>query len=165
MGKLAHCLPVVVRPRLPGSTAATPEALSQVQVSVNDVTRSVVGCMREDHVAIVDLLEAAKYLSLNQQVVKVKATDMSVWSDYHSGDGTNGIRNPFGEAMFSGAELPTERSSRSASAGEVRVRTRGLDAYVTQGLEAWNACRELRDSRTKAEACLAATRLARDSPL
>jgi hypothetical protein len=163
MGKLAHCLPVVVRPRLPGSTVASPEALSQVQVAVNDVARSVVGCKREDHVAIVDLLEAAKYLSLNQQAVK--ATAMSAWLAYHSCDGTNGIRNPVGEAMFSGAELPTARSSRSATAGEVRVRTRGLDTHVTHGLEAWNACRELRDSRTKAEACRAATRLARDSPL
>jgi hypothetical protein len=116
MGKLVHCLPVVVRPRLPGSTAATPEALSQVQVAVNDVARSVVGCRRDDHVAIVDLLEAAKYLSLNQQAVN--ATALSAWSAYHSRDGTNGIRNPVGEAMFSGAELPTARSSRSATAGE-----------------------------------------------
>jgi hypothetical protein len=160
MGKLAHCLPVVVRPRLPGSTAATPEALSQVQVAVNDVARSVVGCRREDHVAIVDLLEEAKYLSLNQQAVK--ATAMSAWLAYHSCDG---IRNPVGEAIFSGAELSTARSSRSATAGEVRVRTRGLDINVTHGLEAWNACRELQDSRTKAEACRAATRLARDSLL
>jgi hypothetical protein len=73
MGKIAHCLPVVVRPRLPGSTEATPEALSQVQVAVNDVARSVDGCRREDHVAIVDLLEAAKYLLLNQQAVKATA--------------------------------------------------------------------------------------------
>jgi hypothetical protein len=116
MGKIAHCLPVVVRPRFPGSTAAPPEALSQVQVAVNDVARSVVGCRREDHVAIVDLLEAA-------------------------------------------------RSSRSATPGEVRVRTRGLDTHVTHELKVWNACRELRDSRTKAEACRAATGLARDSPL
>jgi hypothetical protein len=164
MGKIAHCLPVVVRPRLPGSTAATQEALSQVQVAVNDVARSVVGCRMEDHVAIGDQLEAAKYLSLNLQQA-VKATAMSAWSAYHSSDGTNRIRNPVGEAMFSGAELPTARSLRSAMAGEVRVRTRGLDTHVAHGLEAWNACRELRDSRTKAEACRAATRLARDSSL
>jgi hypothetical protein len=163
MAKIAHCLPVVVRPRLPRSTAATPEALSQVQVAVNDVARSVVGCRREDHVAIWDLLEAAKYLSLNQQVVK--ATAMSAWSAYYSSDGTNGIRNPVWEAIFSGAELPTARSSRSATAGEVRVRTRGLDTHIMHGLKAWNACRELRDSRTKAEASRVAKRLARDSPL
>jgi hypothetical protein len=125
--------------------------------------RSVVGCRREDHITIVDLLEAAKYLSLNQQAVK--ATAMSTWTAYHSCDGTSGTRNPVGEAMFSGAELPTARVSRSATAGEVRVRTRGLDTHVTHGLEAWNACRELRDSRTKAEACRAATRLSRESPL
>jgi hypothetical protein len=46
MGKIAHYIPVVVRPRLPGSRAATPEALSQVQVAVNDVARFVVGCRR-----------------------------------------------------------------------------------------------------------------------
>jgi hypothetical protein len=121
MGKIAHCLPAVVRPRFPGSTVATPESLYQVQVAVNDVARSVVGCRREDHVAIVDLLEAAKYFSLNQQAVK--ATAMSAWSAYHSCDSSDGIRSPVGEAMFSGAELPTARSSRSATAGEVRTPT------------------------------------------
>jgi hypothetical protein len=102
MGKIAHCLPVVVRPRFPGSTAATPEALSQVQVAVNDVARSVVGCRREDHVAIRDLLEAAKYLSLNQQAVKAMA--MSAWLAYHSNDGTNGIR--LGRPCSAGLNCP-----------------------------------------------------------
>jgi hypothetical protein len=145
MGILAHCLPVVVRPRLPGSTAATPEALSQVQVAVNDVARSVVGCRREDHVTIRDLLEATKYLLLNQQAVK--ATAMSAWSAYHSRDGTNSIRNLVGEAMFSGAELPTAWSSRSAQAGEVRVRTRGLDTHHAraQGMECVQGAAGLKD--------------------
>jgi hypothetical protein len=61
--------------------------------------------------------------------------------------------------------LSTALSSRSTTAGEVRVRTRGLDTHVTHGLEVWNACRELRDSRSKAEACRAATRLVKESPL
>jgi hypothetical protein len=73
MGKLAHCLPVVARPRLPGSTGTIPEALASVQVAVNNVARSVVGHRREDHVSIVDLLKAAKYLLLNQQVVRATA--------------------------------------------------------------------------------------------
>jgi hypothetical protein len=46
MGKVAHCLPVVARPRLPGSAAVIPEVLAQVQVAVKDVARSVVGCRR-----------------------------------------------------------------------------------------------------------------------
>jgi hypothetical protein len=104
MGKIAHRLPVLVRPRLPGSTAATPESLSQVQVSVNDVARSVISCRREDNITVVNLLEAAKYLLLNQQAVK--ATAMSAWSAYHSCDGSSGTQKPVGEAMFSMAELP-----------------------------------------------------------
>jgi hypothetical protein len=152
-----------LRPRLPRSTSAIPESLEQVLVSVNNVVRSVVGCRREDHITIVDLLEAAKYLSLNQQTVK--ATAMSAWNTFHSCNGTKRTRNLVGDSMFSGAELPTARVSRLTMAGEVQVRTRGFDTHVTHGLEVWNVCRELRDSRTKAEACCATTRLARESPL
>jgi hypothetical protein len=65
MGKLAHCFPVVARLRLPESTGPIPETLASVQVAINDVARSVVGHRREDHIPIVDLLEAAKFLSLN----------------------------------------------------------------------------------------------------
>jgi 23S rRNA U2552 (ribose-2'-O)-methylase RlmE/FtsJ len=111
MGKVAHCLPVVARLRLPRSTAVILEALAQVQVAVNDVARSVVGCRREDHVTIVDLLEEAKYLSLNQQVVK--ATAMSAWSAFHGCDGSNRARNPVGKEMFSNANMPTARTSRA----------------------------------------------------
>jgi hypothetical protein len=56
------------------------QALALVQVAFNDVARSVVGHRREDHISIVDLLEAAKYLLLNQQVVR--ATAISAWSAY-----------------------------------------------------------------------------------
>jgi hypothetical protein len=61
MGKLAHCLPVMARPRLPGSTGTIPEALTSVQVAVNNVACSVVGHRREDLITIMDLLEWAKY--------------------------------------------------------------------------------------------------------
>jgi hypothetical protein len=117
-----------------------PETLAQVQVAGN-----AVACRREDHVTIVDLLESAKYLSLNQQVVK--ATAMSAWSAFHSCDGSNGTRNPVGEEMFGSANLPTAQTSRATTAGEVRVRMRGMD---THGLEVWNACKELRDSMSRA---------------
>jgi hypothetical protein len=111
MGKLAHCLPVVARPRLPGSTA-----LAQVQVAVNDVALSVVGHKREDHIAIVDLLEAAKYLSLNQQVVRAMA--ISAWTAYTSSEGINGTRNPVGSEMFGSVDLPAPaRPRRVATAG------------------------------------------------
>jgi hypothetical protein len=40
-----------------------------------------------------------------------------------------------------------------------------MDTHVTHGLKTWNACAELGDARFKAEANLAATQLARNSPL
>jgi 23S rRNA U2552 (ribose-2'-O)-methylase RlmE/FtsJ len=162
MGKVAHCLSVVARQRLPGLTARIPEPLAQVQVAVNDVARSVVGFRREDHVTIVDLLEAAKNLSLNQQVVR--ATAMSAWSAFTSSNSSNGKRNPVGTEMFGIVNLPAPaRPSRAKTAGEVGVRTRGMDTHVTHGLEVWNVCMALRNA--KAEASRAAMQLARDLPL
>jgi hypothetical protein len=161
---LAHCLPVVARPRLPGSTGTIPEALASVQVAINNVARSVVGHRREDHIPIVDLLEAAKFLLLNQQVVRAKA--MAAWNAYASDDGTNGRRNPVGSCMFGNVNQPANtRPTRATAAAEVRVPTRGMDTLVTHALETWNVCLVLRDSRTKAEANQAATNLARNSPL
>jgi hypothetical protein len=90
---------------------------------------------------------------------------MTPWSAFHSCNGSNGTRNPIGNEMFGSANLPMARTSRATTAGEVRVRTRGIDTHVTHGLEVWNACRELRESRSRAEASPAAMRLARESPL
>jgi hypothetical protein len=78
MGKLAHCLPIVAQPRLPGLAKPILEALESLQVAVNNVARSVVGCRREDHIRVKDLLDSTKYLSLNQ--LMVKSTAMAAWS-------------------------------------------------------------------------------------
>jgi hypothetical protein len=164
MGKLAHCLPVVARPRLPGSTGTIPETLASVQVAVNDVARSVIIHRREDHIPIVDLLEATKFLLLNQQVVR--STAMAAWNAYVSNNDSNGTWNPVDSCMFGNVDqLATTRPTRATAAGEVRVPTRGMDTLLTHALKTWNACAELRDARTKAEANRAATILARNSPL
>jgi hypothetical protein len=157
MGKLAHCLPFVARPRLPGSTGTIPEMLTSVQVTIKEVARSVVGHRSEDYIQIVDLLEAAKFLLLNQQVVR--ATVMASWNAYVSGNGTNGTRKPVGGRLFGNHNQPATRPTRATGAGEVRVPTRGMDTLLTHGLKTWNACMELRDSRTKAKANRAATNL------
>jgi hypothetical protein len=65
--------------------------------------------------------------------------------------------------MFSNVDQPATK--RPTTAGEVWVPTRGMDTLVTDALETWSACAELRDARTKAEANRAATSLARNSPL
>jgi hypothetical protein len=107
MGKLAHCLPVVVQPRLPGSTRSIPEELASIQVAINNVARSIVGHRREDHIPIEDLLEAAKFMSLNQLVGC--ATAMAVWNAHVNDDGMAGTRNPVGNLMFGNGNAPTKR--------------------------------------------------------
>jgi hypothetical protein len=98
----------------------------------------------------VDILEALKFLSLNQQVVR--ATAMAAW-------------NPVGGCMFGNDNQTVTRPTRATAAGEVRVPTRGMDTLMTHALKTWNACTELRDSRTKAEAIKATTNLTRNSLL
>jgi hypothetical protein len=162
MGKLAHCLPVVARTKLPGLAGLIPETLASMQVAINNVARSVVGHMREDHIFIVNLLETAKFLLLNQQVVR--ATDMAAWNAYVSDDGTEGTRNLVSVCMFGNGNRPATRPTRATAAGEFRVPTRGKDTLVTHALKTWKACAELQNSRTKAEANQAATNLTSNSP-
>jgi hypothetical protein len=145
MGKLAHCLPVVAQP--------ISEALYSIQIAINDVARSVVGCRIEDHITVKDLLESAKLV--------VKSTAMAAWSAYVSNKSKAGTRNPVGRLMFN-RDLVVLRPTRATAAGEVRVPMRGVKTLVTHGLEIWNSCAELRDASTKDRA---ATILAKNSLL
>jgi hypothetical protein len=163
MGKLAHCLPVLAQPRLPGLVKAIPEALESIHVAINDVARSVVGHRREDHILIKDLLESAKYRSLNQLVVRYTA--MAAWSAYVSDEGEAGTRNPVGRLMYDSNLVALLRPTRATAAGEVRVLTRGVKTLLTHALKSGNLCAELRNSPTKAKASRAATTLAKNSLL
>jgi hypothetical protein len=98
MEKLAHYLPVVAQLRLPGSAKPILEALESIEVAINDVARSVIVYRREDHIPIKDLLESAKYMSLNQLLVR--STSMAAWSAYVSEDGEAGTTNLVGRLMF-----------------------------------------------------------------
>jgi hypothetical protein len=82
-----------------------------------------------------------------------------------SDDGANGTRNPVGSRMFGNGILPTTSPTRATAEGQFRVPTRGMGTLVTHALKRSNACTELRDSKTKAEANWATTSLARNSPL
>jgi hypothetical protein len=163
MGKLAHCLPVVAQPRLPGSAKPIPEVLSAIQVAINNVAKSVGGYKREDHIPNEDLLDSVKFMLLNQLVVR--ATSMAAWNAHVSDDGVAGTRNLVGNLMFDSGNALTVRLTRATTVGEVWVPTRGMKTLVTHALETWNAYAELRNSKSKTEASRAATNLARNSLL
>jgi hypothetical protein len=64
-------------------------------------------------------VDRAKFLSLNQQVVR--ATAMAAWNAYVSDHGVDSTRNPIGDRMFGNSIRPTARPTRARAAGEVRV--------------------------------------------
>jgi hypothetical protein len=105
------------------------------------VARSIGGYKSEDHIPIEDLLESAKFMSLNQIVVR--ATAMAAWNAHESNNGVAGPRNPVGNLMFDSGNALAVRPTRATAAGVVRVLTRGVNTLVTHALETWNVCTEL----------------------
>jgi hypothetical protein len=72
--------------------------LAGIQVTINDVARSIDGYRRDDHIPVEDLLEAAKFMSLNQ--LFVRATAMAARNAHVSDDGVAGTRNPVGQRAY-----------------------------------------------------------------
>jgi hypothetical protein len=83
IGKVSHGLAAVAPPRL-GTEPATKEYKS-VQVAFNDVTRTLTGANRTDHVRVRDLLTLAQIPSVNEMVVTAVA--MEAWQAFFSTDG------------------------------------------------------------------------------
>jgi hypothetical protein len=81
------------------------EALSAIQVVINDVAKSVGGYKREDHIPIEDLLDSAKFMSLNQ--IEVQAMAMDAWNAHVSKHGVAGTRNPVDNLMFDSSNALT----------------------------------------------------------
>jgi hypothetical protein len=69
MGKFAHALAAVARPRLDHEDNAS-VIWSKIQVAFNDVSRSITGVRWRDHVPIPNLLDLAGIESANRMVVK-----------------------------------------------------------------------------------------------
>jgi hypothetical protein len=144
-GKVAHCLTVVAAQRLPGLTKQIPDTLDSLQDAVNYLARSFVGCKRDNHITLRSLLDSARYLSINQLVVK--STPMAAWSAFMSSDGEDGTRNPVGRLLFNSNCVDTAaRPTRAMAGGEVRVQTQVKNTFVTHSLEIWNSGAKLRGS-------------------
>jgi hypothetical protein len=148
MGKFAHALAAVARPRLDIEDTAT-GIRSKIQVALNDVTRSITGVRRRDHITIKDLLDLAGIESANRMVVKAIAAE--TWSCYHSDDWQDGARNHVGLILFSDNKTATVKTTRSARTGHITVPLRGGgDTFVTHAANVWNRSATLRHTPTKA---------------
>jgi hypothetical protein len=159
-GKLSHALAAVSSPRLSDKDTIT-GAEKRIQVSINQVARTITETPRMSHVCVSDLLDKAKIPSYNGMVVKAVAAE--VWNAHHSTDGPDGMRNPTGNILFNAP--PPTRPSRATAAGHIRVPARGCRTFVRHGAEIWNASPELRAASTKSEAKRAATTFVKTCPL
>jgi hypothetical protein len=73
-----------------------------IQISLNNVARSITGSRRNDRTHVVNLLETARLPSVNSMTVSAVA--MEAWHAYRSNDGSNGARNPIGSMVFDSRE-------------------------------------------------------------
>jgi hypothetical protein len=162
MGKFAHALAAVARPRLDNEYTAS-VIWSKIQVAFNDVARSITGVWRRDHVTIPDLLNLAGIESAYKMVVKAIAAE--AWMCYHSNNRQDGARNHVGFILFEDNKTATGKKTRSARTGQITVPLRGDDTFITHADNVWNRSGRLCNAPTKAAAKKAASDLANHSPL
>jgi hypothetical protein len=162
MGKFAHALEAVARPRLDSKDTAS-VIWSKIQVAFNDIARIITRVRRRDHVTITDLLDLAGIESANRMVVKEVAAE--AWMYYHSNNGQDGTRNHAGFILFEDNKTATAKKIRSARTGQITVPLRGGDTFITHASNVWNRSGTLRNAPTKAAAKKAASDLANHSPL
>jgi hypothetical protein len=171
MGKIGYATSVIVRPRLDSDSPPHPPHLKSVQVSLNDVARSITGYKRTDHVKVADLLSKAGLPTLNQVAAKSMAAE--TWKAFHSRDGFNNERNALGRIMFgsnayvnnSGASTSMNvRQTRSMTDGEVTIPLRGENTFTVHAASIWNENVMLREAGSKSEAFAIAKKLSHDVP-
>jgi hypothetical protein len=162
-GKNGHTLAAVAAPMLHGKASGDMAAL---QVACNDVARIITGGHRNNRTNVKTLLDKAQIPSINAMIIT--AVGMEAQKANMSKDGGNGNRNPVSAMLFGerakhmiGEEL---RSSRSATAGRIRVPFRGHDTFVVHASAIWNECPTLRAAKSMGEAKRAVSALARSLP-
>jgi hypothetical protein len=109
-----------------------------------------------------DLNDRAGFPTLNELVTQTLA--METWAAFNSTDGdSSGAHNPLGAGMFN--DVGHGRATRAAAAGQVKDPLGGANTLVSNGIQVWNSCQELRQAATKGAARTAAAKFARGVPL
>jgi len=164
LGKVGYGIAAVSTPRLEGDTSSPSQNTMSIQVAMNDVARTLSGCVRRDHIKVQDLLTRASMPSYNE--VSVRAIAMETWKAYHSLDGPDGSRNPLGKLIFSEGITSDSRTSRAATEGIIPLPLRSrAGTFVWNASTVWNSSKALREASTKTEAMKVAKNLARQAPI
>jgi hypothetical protein len=174
LGKLLHALPAVAGPRL-NMESVISGSERKIQVSLNDVCRTITGARRSDHVRLHTLQNAAKIPTYNH--MSTSAVAMEAWKCFWSRDGAKGNRNELGIRIFGNLDLDSDngsspieyasvaRCSRSETAGKVKIALRGASTFVTHAGKIWNASAALRAAKSLTDAKQAARAIAMSTPV
>jgi hypothetical protein len=146
-GKISQALAAVATPRLSGKAS---EDMAALQIAWNDVARTITGGHCNDRTNVDTLLDKAQLPSINAMIVP--AVGLEAWKANMSKDGGNGDRNPVGAILFGERDEHTvseeQRSSRSATAGRIRVPLRCHDTFVAHASAIWNECSTLQAAKS-----------------
>ena len=153
LGKIHADAPVVTNPRL--YDADPPDASAEkLQVSLNNMARTLLGKKREDRIPVSTLLSKCNIDSYNRMVVA--RSGLEAWKAA-SDD------SPLHEALH---VPPASTTTRAATAGLLKVPAPSkFSSLARSAPRIWNACEGIRSATTEAAARAAAYKFARNCPL
>ncbi len=163
-GKIGYgCL--VLHPRFNPSDP-TPTLMAQLQVSVNDLARAMVGAKRCDRLKVEDLLSEAGLISVNRLVIYSIA--MECWRALSQRDVPDGPLNPLGLIMScSNPNTNSTHSTRTRAAanGCLPPPTKvHVESFIWWAHICWNLSPPLRSAANVSAAKRAANELAASAP-
>ena len=152
LGKLHSDLPLTADPRL--LTDDTESSMARkLQVTLNDLARTLLGKKRCDRIPVDRLLTKAKLTSYNQMAVQRCA--LEAWKAMSTQSPLSSLMHPVHSSI-----------TRSAAAGMVSEPEPSKGASLARSApRIWNACRELREAKSIGFARSAARKFSQKCPL
>ncbi len=161
-GKLGYGS-ILLPPRLSPADPSC-QLLQQVQTTINDIARLLLGASRADKIMVGELLTSTKLPSLNRLTIKTVLCE--TWKCLRSCDGPNGGLNPLGEILSGPSPSLPQRGTRSAKAGTLppplRIRD---DTFVWSAFKLYNEHESIRSAPSYAAARRAAEFVSRAAPI
>ncbi len=163
-GKLGYGS-ILLPPRL-SSEEPSCQLLQQIQITINDMARLLLGASREDKITVEELLARTKLPALNRLVIRTVLCE--TWKSLRSYDGPEGSLNPLGKILIgtSPSPSPVPRGTRSAKAGTlpppIRIRD---ETFVWSAFKLYNKNESVRSAHSYAAARRAAESVSRAAPI
>ena len=139
--------------------------MAQLQVNVNNVARSTIGCRKSEKITVADLLRETGFPSLNRMVVYTVA--MECWRALSLRDVPNGPLNPLGCLLSppnsdSGARSRTRAALTGCLPPPSKVQ---VNSFIWWAYTCWNSSPALRKATNVSAAKKAANDLAASTPI